>query len=102
MRMAPMSTKKCVTAAEVKSPIDLFRPRNPNSKEDCEMKEVKQEGNKFSWSVDCKGKGKGSGSVTFETGSYSGSAEMVVVDKKGRPRKMKSTMTGRRLGDCPQ
>jgi hypothetical protein len=102
VRMQPMTMTKCVTPDQAKSPAELFRPRNPNAKDDCEMKEVKQEGNKFSWTVDCKGKGKGSGSVTFEPGKYDGVAVMEVVDRKGVLRKMTSTMSGRRIGECAQ
>jgi hypothetical protein len=97
-----MTMNKCITADQAKSPADLFRPRNPNAKDDCEMKEVKQEGNKFSWTVDCKGKGRGSGSVTFEPGKYDGVAVMEMIDRQGVLRKMKSTMSGRRVGECTQ
>jgi hypothetical protein len=101
MHLPPMTMTRCVTADQARSPADLFRPRNPNAKDDCEMKEVKQEGNKLSWTIDCKEKGKGSGSVTFEPGKYDGVAEMEMIEK-GVLRKMKSTMSGRRVGECTQ
>ena len=100
MQMGPMTHKKCVTADDVKQPGDLFRPRNPHAADDgCQMKDTKQEGNKFTWSVDCGAKGKGGGSVTFEPGKYDGSAHMEMMDK-GVLRHMKMTMTGRRVGEC--
>jgi hypothetical protein len=101
MQMPPMTMKKCVTPDDAKSPGDLFRPKNPHApNDDCQMTGQKQEGNKFSWNVDCGAKGKGSGSVTFEPGKYDGTARMESVDKSGVLRRMKMTMNGRRVGEC--
>lgn len=101
MQMPPMTHKKCVTPEDAGKPGELFRSRGPNAHaDDCPMKDMKQEGNKFTWTVDCGAKGKGSGTVTFEPGKYDGTAHMEMVDRSGALRKMNMTMSGRRVGDC--
>ncbi len=101
MQFPPRTFSRCVTPDDAKQPGEVFRPKNPHGGDnDCQMKETKQEGNKFTWSVDCGAKGKGSGTVTFEPGKYDGSARMEMVDKNGVLRRMKTTMSGRRVGDC--
>jgi hypothetical protein len=102
VQLPPMTMKKCVTADDAKSPGELFRSRGRHGgDEECQMKEQKAEGNKYAWTVDCGAKGKGSGSVTFEPGKYDGSSSMEMMMEKGVLRKMKMTMKGRRVGECP-
>jgi hypothetical protein len=104
MQMPPMTMKKCITPEDAKQPGEIFRSKNPHASphgdDDCQMKDQKQEGNKYSWGVDCGPKGKGSGSVTFEPGKYDGTARMEMVDNKGVLRRMKMTMAGHRVGEC--
>ena len=99
MQMPPMTIRKCITPEESQKPVDLFRNKRPG-RDDCETKVVKEEGNTFSWTVDCKAQGKGSGTVTYAAGHYEGTTQMEMVDKSGVTRKMKSTLSGRRVGDC--
>ena len=99
VKLPPMKQKRCVTPAEAAQPHRLFKPNNQRSN-DCEMKNIKQEGNKLSWTIDCKTRGHGSGSVTFQSGQYDGATEMTMVDGRGVTRHVRSTISGRRIGEC--
>jgi hypothetical protein len=100
MQMPPMTMKKCITHEQTQNPADLFKPRQPG-RDNCDMKVTRQEAGIFSWTVDCKEQGHGTGTVTFETDHYEAKTQMEMVDKQGVKRQMKSTMNARRVGECP-
>jgi Protein of unknown function (DUF3617) len=100
IQMPPMTMKKCITHEQTENPADLFRPKQPG-RDNCDMKVVKKEAGTLTWTVDCKEKGKGSGTVTFEAERYTVNSQMEMIDKNGVKRQMKSTMTAHRVGECP-
>lgn len=99
--MPPMVFQKCVQPKDAKDP-QSFVKSTQHRKDDCEMKDVKQSAGKFTWKMECKNGGKGSGEITFGAGSYDGLIVTEMADKGGVVRKMTSHISGKRVGDCKE
>jgi hypothetical protein len=99
-QMPPMTMQKCVTPEDAKDPSSVVRAGKGGHEHDCEMKDKKIEGNKVTWTMDCKQKGHGTGSITISGDSYEAVTHLEMVDKSGTPRKMTSTVKAKRTGEC--
>jgi hypothetical protein len=98
-QMPPMTIQKCMTADDVKDPMELAK-KNQKNQNDCQMTSMKRDGNKVTWALDCKGKGKGTGVITLGNDEYQMTSQMEMVDKGGAARKMTSTVNAKRTGEC--
>jgi hypothetical protein len=98
-QVPPKTIQRCVTPEEAANPGQLVKPSKEHSGE-CTVKEDKRDGNTITMSFDCAGKAKGTGTYTFEASKWSGTTKMELMDKSGAMQRVKTTSTGRRLGDC--
>ena len=100
-RVPPMTFTHCVKPEDVKDPHKMIQ-QSQQQRDNCEMKDVKVEGNKVTWSVECHGKNavKGTGTMVYGSGTYEGTIEMEMSGSERGPMKMTTHLKGRRLGDC--
>ena len=90
----PMTVKHCYTKEDVKEQKKIV----PKQEKDCEMTEMKQSGNKFSWKVVCTGKhkSKGAGEILFKgSNAYEGTMKI-----ESDRMKMTSRWKAKRVGEC--
>lgn len=97
----PSTFTHCIKPEDVKDPESMVR-QSQQQKDDCELKDVKSEGNRVTWSVECHKKNslKGSGTMVFSGGSYEGTINMEMTDPQRGPMKIITHIRGRRIGDC--
>ncbi len=95
MSMPPTSFKQCITKQ------DLV-PRNSQPGQECSVGNVKQEGDRVSWTLRCATPGgsmEGNGEITYKGDTFSGDMLMKISGQQGM--EMKTHMEGRRIGNCP-
>lgn len=96
----PSSTMhKCMSAEDVKDPMELAK-KNNRSQSECEIKSIKREGNKVTWSVDCGPRGKGTGTIVTASESFELVSQLSMNDPQGTVRKMKTVVDAKRTGEC--
>jgi Protein of unknown function (DUF3617) len=92
---APITSRTCVTAKDVEA---MNRGRGANKgAENCEPVNYKQEGNKATWSLACKGRTPMTGTGSIEFGSDTFTQKMVMKSDGGT---MTMESTGKRVGEC--
>ena len=92
MSMPATKTAKCVTAAQLKDPVQSV----PSTAPGCTMSNYKVEGSKVTWAMACKDM-SGTGEMTFKgDDTYVGQINVTA------PHAMVMKMTGKRIGDCTQ
>ena len=93
----PTTQRTCITRE------DLV-PKDPQSAQDCQRLDHNIEGNTVTWNAECEhaaGTTIGSGKITYTGNTYQGSMEMEMRNGQGKVMKMNQTLSGRRVGDCP-
>ena len=99
MQMPAMTHRSCQPRGGAYKP----ESRSPNSRENsnCQITNLKFEGNKTTWGMECTGKDKvsGTGEVTRSGEAMSGTLRMHMVSE-GRDMQMTQNWTGKRLGAC--
>ena len=91
MSMPAMKSTKCVTAAQLKDPVQAL----PSAAPGCTMSNYKAEAGKVTWAMACKDMA-GTGEIAFKGDTYEG--QMNVTS----PHAMVMKMSGKRLGDCAE
>lgn len=99
--MPPSTSTHCVKPEDVKDPEAMVR-KSQQSKDDCEIKDVKVEKNTVTWSVECHRRGnvKGTGTMVYSGDSYEGTITMQMEESQRGPMKITTHIKGRRIGDC--
>ncbi|MBM4312036.1 MAG: DUF3617 family protein [Deltaproteobacteria bacterium] len=93
MKMPPQKHTQCLTKNDV-------IPKDPQTPSNCVIKQQKITGNTVTWEMECTGdnvKTVSAGSVTYTGESFSGTMDITM---SGTDMKIRSTMTGRRMGPC--
>ena len=97
--MPQQTVKHCMTKKDVEDPKQTVMGSKDQNR--CKMTDYKLQGNTASWKVACEGQGSGSGTVTYNGDSYTGSQTMAInAGGSGQPMNMKMNFSGRRVGDC--
>ncbi len=96
MKMPGGKNRICYNKADV---ADTQKMVPKDSK--CQVSDVKQEGSRVSWKMECKGPEamSGSGSVTFAATSYTGDMQ-IQMQSAGQAMQMRQQYSGKRVGDC--
>ena len=96
MKMPPVTTTVCLTKEDVETPQKSLPKASRDS--NCAVSDYKTEGNTVSWKVKCEGKTPmtGSGEMTFDGDSYTGSMHL----KMAEDREMSMKYSGKWLGTC--
>lgn len=100
-QIPPQTVSKCVKPEDVKDPKEIILSNNKDKR--CQITNVKETGNKVSWSMACKGErgsGSGTGEMTFSAETYEGHIQMTAIDPRGQPHQMSSHIQAHRVGDC--
>ena len=99
--MPPSTFTHCVKPEDVKDPESMVR-KSQQSKSECELKDVKVDGNRVTWSVECRERGhvKGTGTMVYSGDSYEGTITMQMEESQRGPMKITTHIKGRRVGDC--
>jgi hypothetical protein len=98
--MPPVVLKRCITTKEIQ---DLqAKASKPPGSEQCRVLDQKTQGNTSTWRIECTGKMamKGDGSVTATGDTYAMQSTMVMTTPEGKAMEIRSSMSGKRLGDC--
>jgi hypothetical protein len=98
MKMPPVTTTQCITAADAKDPQKAAPPRDPKGgASDCVVSDYREDGNKVTWSMKCEKPQPmtGKGEFVYSGDGYTGTMTM---DMGGMAMTM--NYTGKRLGDC--
>ena len=97
MSPPPMTHRACVTEQ------DLV-PHTESPGQECNILEHSVSGNNVNWRIQCSHEGmttSGTGRITYAGDRYQGTVEMTMQSAQMGSMKMKQTMAGRRIGDCP-
>ena len=97
MKLPATKVTQCLTKEDLADP-GKSAPKGPKDmNSDCQTSDYKVDGNKVTWTMECKGKDAmtGSGEIVFAADSYDGWMKM-----KTAGTEMTMTYTGQRLGDC--
>jgi hypothetical protein len=103
-RMPPMTMTQCVTKEQANDPSKIV-PEGPGGRggmpPDCKVSDMKNEGNKLSWSMKCEGQNAmtGTGEFIYTADTYTGTMKMN-MERGGQPMAMTMKYSGKRLGDC--
>lgn len=100
--MPQQTVRNCLTKKDVENPRGSA-PGTAGKDNRCKMTDYKLQGNTATWKMACEGKGAmtGSGSITYNGDSYTGSQTMA-MSQGGQAMNMKMNYSGRRIGDCPK
>ncbi len=91
----PITSRTCISAKDAEA---MGRGRAANKgAENCEPVDYRQEGNKATWTLSCKGRTPMTGTGTIEYGNDSFTQKMVLKSSEGT---MTMESSGRRVGDC--
>lgn len=100
MAMPPRTVSRCITPDEVKKGVSMamVRPEKKDGDDSCQVSNVSNSGNKYTWDVQCTGKasGTGSGEIEYFGDHYTGQFEMTME----QGMKMTNHMEGRYVGAC--
>ena len=97
----PMTFDRCLTPAEANDPKQLTQPKKGAG--GCENADVKQSGNKVTWTIVCHQHGgtqHGTGEMTFSEDSYTGTNTIEMDNPRLGHVKMIQHLKGQRTGDC--
>ena len=93
MKMPPQTHTQCLTGEE-------FVPQNKQPGNECQISDVKTDGNTVTWKITCSTQGgqmEGSGRITYSNDTFNGTMDMVM---KASGMGIKNKISGRRVGDC--
>src|SRR4051812_4539622 len=95
--IAPITSRTCITAKDIES---MNRGRTPGANkgaDNCEPVNYRQEGNRATWTLSCKGRTPmtGTGSIEYGNDSF---IQKMVMKSDGSTMTMESN--GKRVGDC--
>ncbi|OPL12560.1 MAG: hypothetical protein AVO39_11485 [delta proteobacterium MLS_D] len=79
---------------------DDLVPVSEDAQQECEVNDIKIEGDTVSWKIACQGEGggmEGTGQVTYRGDSMNGTMNMTI---KPYGSNVKNTFSGRRIGKC--
>jgi uncharacterized protein DUF3617 len=98
--MKPHVMQQCITKKDLDDPRKTMPGNDPKS-DRCEVSNYKVQGNTATWNMACKGQDAmtGSGSVTYNGTSYSGTNKMT-MKQGGQLQTMTMHYTGKHLGEC--
>jgi uncharacterized protein DUF3617 len=91
----PITSRTCITAQDAEA-MNRGRAANKGA-ENCEPVNYRQEGNKATWALSCKGRSPMGGSGSIEYGNDTFTQKMVLKSSEGT---VTMESTGRRVGDC--
>lgn len=93
MKMKPTVMKHCYTKADAVDRKKVIASSDKN----CTVTDMKNTGNKVSWTMKCTGPSAGTmtGETVFGNDSYSS-----IMNMNSQGRKMTMKVQGKRLGDC--
>jgi hypothetical protein len=95
MQIPPQTHTQCMTKEDAV-------PHDPQNQE-CKTTITRQSAGTVAWKIKCSGArvAEGAGEVTYRGDSFEGHMRVKAKDpQSGQTMEMKSTMKGRRLGDC--
>jgi hypothetical protein len=94
--MGAQTLRKCYTPADVQD-ASRTTPRDDN----CQVSDVKVQGDTVTWSVSCKPPQAmtGTGTMTYRGSSYAGRMNFSVKEG-GQTMTMQQTISGKRVGPC--
>ena len=93
MKMAPTKIKHCYSKEDVKD-----QKKTITTDKNCTVTDLKQSGNKVTWSMKCTG--KNAGTFSGET-VYKGDAYDATMKMKAEGQTMNVKVKGKRIGNCP-
>jgi hypothetical protein len=98
MSIPPQTMRHCYTAAELSQAQNTV-PQSGDAS--CKIKDYQVKGNTATWTIECSGEAamRGSGTMTTNATSYSGSMTSV-MSHPGGTMEMTSSWRARRIGDC--
>lgn len=97
MQVPPITSTQCLTK-DKPTPSD---GRHDNK--DCKTTELKFDGHKVTWAIQCTGKQpvEGHGEVVYANDAFTGTMTMKTPNPRGGgTMEIHSTMQGKRVGDC--
>ena len=101
-KLPPQTFSKCFKPEDVKEPKDILKK---TSQPDCTQKDLKIDGNKVSWSIECHKNGgtqTGTGEVTYAGEAYEGVTRLQLSDPRLGNRNVVSRSKARRTGECTE
>lgn len=95
--MPPQTMQRCLNAKDVDGSKAYEMPPNPGS--DCQIKELKQNGNQFSYQMSCTKPQKINGAVEGSL-TPTGMTMNMTMTMDGMPGPMTQAITAKRISDC--
>ena len=98
--MPGRTSTHCVAKKDADDPQKAI-PQGPSGRgrsNNCKVKDYKVEGNKVTWSMECDGRGVGTGEFVYSEDRYTGTMKMDM----GGGRGMTMNCSGKRIGDCTE
>ena len=95
----PVTTTHCVKPEDIKDTQSIAEG-NLEKKKKCKIADLKQDGNKVTYSFTCEGGANGTAEVVYQGTSYEGTTVMNIGAGPNGPMKMTQRFKGKRLGDC--
>lgn len=93
--LPPITSRTCISAKDAEA---MGRGRAANKgAENCEPVDYRQEGNKATWALSCKGRTPMTGAGSIEYGNDTFTQKVMLKSSEGT---MTMESTGRRVGDC--
>jgi hypothetical protein len=95
MTIPPTTITQCLSKDDM-----VPRAGTQAKQQNCKVTDVKVSGDTVTWSMRCKGEGGGvesKGSITYHGDRFEGN---IITTVGGSGMTIRSTMTGRRLGEC--
>jgi len=96
MAMPAVTHTQCLTKRDMV-------PQNSQENQGCKISKVKIKGNTVTWKIFCKnqnGTTSGSGKITYKGTTFKGYMTLVMKYPGQEKMKMKSIMSGCRIGNC--
>jgi hypothetical protein len=91
----PITSRTCITAKDAET-MNQGRAANKGA-ENCEPVNYRQEGDKATWTLSCKGRTPMTGTGSIQYGNDTFTQKMVLKNSEGT---MTMESTGRRVGEC--
>lgn len=102
LSIPPMVFTTCLTEEDLVPQDSSTQMSNP----DCSVMDIKIKGNTVTWNTQCDdpdgGKMTSSGEITYSGSSFTGKTTINMNNPDQGPMTMTQTMTGKRVGPCPQ
>jgi hypothetical protein len=99
MPSKPVTTTHCVKPEDIKD-TQTIAESNLEKKRKCKIADLKQDGDKVTYSFTCEGGANGTSEIVYQGTSYEGTTVMNMGSGPKGPMKMTQTFKGKRVGDC--